>query len=79
MNVVKLIPKSTPRTRAYRDRVSRGRRVGKIEYDREAVVARLTKDGLLDRWCDDEEQVDRAIEKLLVVYTAVIFTQEDKP
>ena len=66
---------SAARVRLHRERLSKGVRVGKIQYDLAAVSDALIRAKQLSpSLADDDDEVDRAIERLLV-----IFTKEDAP
>jgi hypothetical protein len=56
--------------RRHRARAAAGVRVGRIEYDVVRVSERLKAGKLLDPWCDDPEQIDRAIERMLEIFSA---------
>jgi hypothetical protein len=58
----------TQRTRSRRLRQGNSRRLGQIKYDFDAMVQALLFAGLLDlRHVDDEDLVDRGVEKLLEI------------
>jgi hypothetical protein len=68
---------STLRVRLHRERLARGERIGRVRYNVVQVADALVTAGLLSPLCDDDEQIDRGIEKLLEVFAITFFTPED--